>query len=333
MEKTSFSYKLTNEQQAMLIELLKSGNFRPLRVEYTRIAVSGEDCTIALYTSGKCLVQGRDAEDFVAFVLEPLVIGEARLGYDEIHSPETLQPHMGVDESGKGDFFGPLVISAAYADKNLVEAMQKMGLKESKKISSDNKALEMARDLRKMLDGRYSLVVIGPRAYNRLYSKIRNVNRILAWGHARAIENLLEKVPNCPKAISDQFGSKDTVKRSLMQNGRHIELVERVRAESDPAVAAASVLARGEFLMALRVLSKKYALPFGKGASNAVKENAVELVRKNNPAVLLEVAKCHFKTADDVLGLLGVPRSELGPEGAAVSRPKTFSYHRSKSES
>ncbi len=328
MKQNSYTFELSRPQQAALIELLKSGNYVPRQVEHAIIAAAQDHCTIALYKSGKCLVQGRDAEDFVTFVLEPMVLGEAKLGYDEVHIPETLKPHMGIDESGKGDFFGPLVISAAYADKPLVEAMKEMGVKDSKKISSDNKALEMARDLKKLLNGRFSMVVIGPRAYNRLYSKMRNVNRILAWGHARAIENLLEKVPDCPAAVSDQFGSKDTVKRALMHNGRRLELVERVRAESDPAVAAASVLARAEFLSNIRMMTQKYGLAIKKGASEAVKDTAVELVRKNNPAILLDAAKCHFKTTDEVLAKLGVPRSVLGPEGAAISRPKTFSYHR-----
>ena len=81
-----------------------------------------------LYSSGKCLVQGKGAFDFVQFVLEPLVLGEVQTGYDEVLSPEMFEPHMGVDESGKGDFFGPLVICAVYADRELATKFQEMGV-------------------------------------------------------------------------------------------------------------------------------------------------------------------------------------------------------------
>jgi len=198
---------------------------------------------------------------------------------------------------------------------------------ESKRIGSDTRAFTLARDLRKLLGHRYAIVSIGPAAYNRLYAAMRNVNRILAWGHARTIENLLEKVPSCPLAISDQFGSKEQVSKALMKKGRKIELVQRHRAESDLAVAAASVLARASFLWSLREFQKRFGLPFPKGASEAVKETAVELLRKNPPPVLLETAKCHFKTTDMVLKKLNLDRASIGREGTAISRPKAF-FHR-----
>jgi ribonuclease HIII len=321
MEKTSFSYKLTNDQQAILIDMLKTGNYRPLKVEYTKIAVAGEDCTIALYTSGKCLVQGKKAADFVTFFLEPFVLGSAELGYEDILHPEAFSAHMGIDESGKGDFFGPMVVAAAYVDPELAQTMREMNVRDSKTITSDNKALDMGRDLRKLLGRRFSVVRIGPEAYNRLYAKMRNVNRILAWGHARCIENMLDVLPECPRAISDQFGSKQQVERALMKKGRKIELVQRHKAESDLAVAAASIIAREIFLRALKDMEKQYSLPFPKGASEAVKETAVELVKKHKPVILLQTAKCHFKTADMVLEKLKLKRAVLGPEGQAVSKP------------
>jgi len=235
--------------------------------------------------------------------------------------PEQVKPHMGIDESGKGDFFGPLVVVAAYTDETLIETMREMGVKDSKNITSDNKALAMGRELRQLLGKRWALVKIGPEAYNRLYVRMRNVNSMLAWAHARAIENLLESTPSCPRAISDQFGSKEQVERALMQKGRTIELVQRHRAESDLAVAAASVIAREVFLRSLKDMEKTYGVAFPKGASAAVREAAVALVAKHEPAILLKTVKCHFKTTDQVLEAAGKDRSVLGPEGQAVSKP------------
>jgi alkaline phosphatase len=323
MQKTSFTYKLTAEQQTVLFELLRGGAYRTFPLEHTRIAVEADRCRVALYKSGKCLVQGKGAEDFVMFTLEPLVLQSATLGYEDVLNPEAVQPHMGVDESGKGDFFGPLVVAAAFVDPGLAETMREMDVKDSKAISSDAKALAIGSALRRLLGRRWTMVKIGPRKYNQLYAKMRNVNTLLAWAHARAIENLLEAVPDCPRAVSDQFGSKQQVERALMKKGRGITLEQRHRAESDLAVAAASIIAREMFLRALKDIETEHGVEIPKGASAAVREAAVELVRKHGPAILLETGKTHFKTADAVLQAAGHSRADLGPDGQAVSRPVT----------
>ena len=329
-EKTSFTYKLTDVEQGLLTDLLLFGNYRPLQVPHTSIAAETPDCRIHLYTSGKCLVQGKGAQDFVTFVLEPVVLQRAGVGYEEVLTPEAFQPHMGVDESGKGDFFGPLVVVAAYVDKQLVKAMQELGVKDSKNITSDAKALSMGRDIRKLLGKRFAVVKIGPHAYNRLYAKMHNVNTLLAWAHARAIENLLETVPSCPLAISDQFGKKEQVERALMKKGQNIELVQRHKAESDMAVAAASVVARELFLRGLKDISDKYETEIPKGASDIVRTVAIDLAKNHGPDILLETVKCHFKTTDTVLQELKLDRSALGPEGQVVSKAKTWSKRKKK---
>ena len=321
-QQNSFTYKLTPEQQAIFVNIVQQGNYRPVEREHTIIAAKAENCQISLYKSGKCLVQGKGASDFVTFTLEPMVLGAAGLGYEDVIDPEGLEARMGIDESGKGDLFGPIVIAGAYADETIVKAMREINVRDSKNISSDKKILDIGREIRRLLGNRFSLVKIGPQAYNRLYAKMRNVNTLLSWGHARAIENLLETVPDCPKAISDQFGKKEQVEQALMKKGQSIELIQRHKAESDLAVAAASILARESFVLALRDMEKKYDMEFPKGASAAVKEAAVKLVEKHGPSVMLETVKCHFKTTDEVLEKLGHDRSVLGPEGAATSRPK-----------
>ncbi len=321
-KKMSYTFPLNPEQQKQLAALIRSGNYRPRETPHTLLSVEGPDCMIALYTSGKCVVQGQGAEDWVTFTLEPEILLEARLGYETVHTPEMFQPHMGVDESGKGDFFGPIVIAAAYVDDRIVPRFQELNVRDSKQITSDRKAEELADAIAGVLGDRFAIVAIGPRAYNRLYAKMRSVNRLLAWGHARAIENLLEKAPGIPRAVSDQFGPTAQIERALLKKGREIKLEQRPRAESDPAVAAASILARAAFLRALKDLQKTHGIKFPKGASAQVREAAAELVKKAGPAVLLDTAKCHFKTADDVLAACGQSRAALGPEGAATSQAK-----------
>lgn len=309
--RNSHTVKLDAEQQERLVRLLENGNYEQYRVEHARIAGRRPDCTVVLYNSGKCLVQGKGAEDWVMFELEPKITGAAQRGYEAELQPEIFEPHIGVDESGKGDFFGPLVIASAYTDRALTEQLKALDVRDSKTIKSDRKILDMARKIRGVLGARAAVIRIGPAKYNQLYGDIGNVNRLLAWGHARAIENLLDVVPDCPRAVADQFGPKSRIEQALMKKGRSIQLEQRHRAESDPAVAAASILARAAFVDALARMGKELNIEIPKGASARVQDVAAELVAKHGPAVLTHMAKLHFKTTDAVLAKRGLTRNDV----------------------
>ncbi|MBN2684169.1 MAG: ribonuclease HIII [Pontiellaceae bacterium] len=313
MNTNSFTFKLNENQQHLLTEELKKPKYIETKVPHTIIAAAIADCRINLYKSGKLLIQGKAAQEWITFTLEPEILKEVVTGYEQVLDPEAFEPHMGIDESGKGDFFGPLVIASAYVNEDLVEKLRSMGVRDSKKISSDNVAINLARDIRKLLGDRCAMVTIGPRAYNRMYTKIRNVNKMLAWGHARAIENLLDKVPNCPRALSDKFGPTHQIERALMDKGKKIQLDQRTKAESDPAVAAASILARAGFIYAMRKMGKEYGFEVPKGASDKVRREAEKLVAQKGPGILLETAKCHFQTTDKVLAEVGYTRKDLPP--------------------
>jgi ribonuclease HIII len=205
---------------------------------------------------------------------------------------------IGSDESGKGDFFGPLVIAAFFLPEGQEEALRELGVKDSKR-TSDARCCEIAETLKRGYPY-HSVVTVGPEKYNELWTKLRNLNRLLAWGHARAIENILERVP-AGKAITDQFGDEKFVRNALLKKGREIELVQMPRAEEDAAVAAASILARAEFLTRLHFLSKDVGVDLPKGASELVEAAAVKLVRAKGPGILEKVAKTHFKTTARVL--------------------------------
>ena len=213
---------------------------------------------------------------------------------------DTLIPfepgRIGTDESGKGDYFGPLVIAAFFMPEGREDALRGLGVKDSKRVT-DRRAGEIANILK--AEYVYSVVAIGPEKYNELYEKFRNLNKLLAWGHARAIENVLDRV-NCGKVITDQFGDEKFVQNALLKKGRAVELVQMPRAEEDPAVAAASILARAEFLARLHSLSREIGVELPKGAT-LVEETAVKLVRLKGAEVLDRVAKAHFKTTARVL--------------------------------
>jgi ribonuclease HIII len=312
---TSYSGKLTDAQAAALKNLLQERNYKFREVPYARFAAEKEKINVVFYESGKLVVQGKGTQEFVEFVLEPEILKEARLGYEAVLNPELLLPRLGVDESGKGDFFGPLCVAGVYVNAAVVNAWKDAGIRDSKNISSDKKIAELAELIRDTPGCVTSVVPIGNEAYNRLYAKMKSVNTLLAWGHARVIENLMGQrhrmTPPPVRAISDQFASsKSTVAKALMSLGREIELVQRHKAEADQAVAAASILARHEFVSRLGALEKQFEMKLPKGASAAVDAAAKEFVLKHGVANLAKVAKMHFRTALRAQGLPEPPKTE-----------------------
>ncbi len=204
--------------------------------------------------------------------------------------------HIGTDESGKGDFFGPLVIAGVLVDEKNAELFRELGIKDSKKLS-DKKMLTLAETIKSSAP--YSVIAISNAKYNELYSNIKNLNKLLAWGHARAIENILSS-HSCEYALSDKFGDESLIKSALMKNGRSIRLEQMCKAESDVAVAAASVLARATFVEKMNAMEQQYGLKFQKGCSGLVKNVASEFISKYGKERLKEVCKAHFKTYNEV---------------------------------
>jgi ribonuclease HIII len=297
-----YTTPLTSEQVQLLREALVAQQFDFEVKPYTIFTARKGKLNIAVYEKGpKAVVQGKGLEDFITFTLEPQVLGEAKFGYDEVHEPEKYEPHFGIDESGKGDFFGPLVIAGVYVDGEVARALRDAGVQDSKNIGSDKRIRDLATAIRHTRTPQ-TVIVIGPDRYNALFKKIGNLNRLLAWGHARAIENLCELRPDCPRALSDKFADVRVLERSLMEKGKAIQLEQRTKAESDYAVAAASILAREKFIDWLQNTGQDLGVTLPRGASAQVKEAARKLVATKGPEILGEIAKTHFKTAGEVLG-------------------------------
>lgn len=312
---TSYTAKLTPAQADTLERIVRDGSYELRDVPYARFSGVRKDHNVTFYESGKLVVQGKGTKEFVEFVLEPQVMGEAKLGYEEVHNPALLDARIGVDESGKGDFFGPLCVAGVYVNAAVLASWKDKGVRDSKSISSDAQIAKVADIIRDTPGCVYSVVPIGCEAYNRMHKSTGSVNKVLAWGHARVIENLMlqrEKMDPPPvRAISDQFAQdKNTVAKALMDLGRNIELVQRHRAEEDLAVAAASILARDEFVRRLQRLATDFKAELPKGASAAVESAGKVFVSQHGPELLGKVAKLHFRTAFRVLGLPEPPKVE-----------------------
>src|SRR5207244_4949166 len=281
--------------------LIAESGFQFSAKQYTLFFAQKNNLSVAVYEKGpKVLVQGKGAEEFVQFELEPKILGEAKLGYEEVHSPEMFEPHFGVDESGKGDFFGPLVVAGVYVDRGIARRLVGAGVQDSKRVGSDARIRALAETIRKGTAGLRETVLIGPGRYNELYQKFGNLNKLLGWGHARVIENLLAKKSDCPRALSDQFADARVLEQSLLRHARKINIEQRPRAESDIAVAAASILAREAFINWLERKGKEMGVRLEGGVSAGVKESGKQLVELNGPDALRTVAKVHFRTAHEL---------------------------------
>jgi ribonuclease HIII len=312
---TIHTCKLTDEQASALRAALRARNWKPREVPYARFAFESDKTNIVFYESGKLVVQGKGTAEFVEFVLEPEILKEVKLGYETILNPELLLPRIGVDESGKGDFFGPLCIAGVYVNEAVIKYWEGAGIRDSKNISSDAKIADLADLILHTPKCIAKVVPIGNLKYNELYQKMGSVNRLLAWGHSRAIESLMQRksemIPPPVRAISDQFAaSKHVVARALMPLGREVELVQRHKAEEDIAVAAASILARNEFVTRLAALEKQFEMKLPKGAGSLVDAAAKEFIAKHGVENLQNVAKMHFRTALRAQGLPEPPKME-----------------------
>jgi ribonuclease HIII len=204
---------------------------------------------------------------------------------------------IGSDEAGKGDYFGPLVVAAVLMDRQSADELSGLGVKDSKRLSESSIARLSATIRTRCV---HSVVAVGPLRYNELYERMHNLNRLLAWGHSRAIENILRE-HDCDYAVADQFGDERFIVNALMERGKRLDVRQRVRAEDDAGVAAASILARAEFVQRLRALSDRYGMSLPKGASAEVTRVAKEFVKRYGPKTLREVAKVHFRTTAAVV--------------------------------
>lgn len=301
---TTHTAPLTTAQAETLRRVLEERGFDFEKKPYTLFAAKKGKLNVTVYEKGpKVLIQGKETEDFIRFTLEPEVIGEAKLGYEEILEPDKFEPHFGIDESGKGDFFGPLVIAGAYTDGVIARRLIDAGIMDSKRVTSAARIRKLAAIIRETPGCTTAVVSIGPERYNEMFASFKNLNRLLAWGHARAIESLAAARPDCPRTLSDQFARPEVLERALKQKGLTIHLEQRTKGESDTAVAAASILARERFIDWMDKTSAASGVKLPLGASDSVIQAARELIAKHGPDALGKVAKLHFKTTRAVLGV------------------------------
>jgi ribonuclease HIII len=303
----SYTVKLDDAQMEKLRAICEARGWMPFEVAYTRFAFKAEHLKINLsaYTSGKVVIAGKGTEDFVRDVLEPEVTGAAKLGYDEVLHPDWFESHAGLDESGKGDFFGPVIAATVIADKPAIESWIKAGVKDSKRIA-ELQIIKLDKIIRETNGVVVRTCFCGMPKYNELMSRPgANLNRLLAWQHATALDQALA-AKRVPWGLLDQFTEQPLTQRELAKKGvKDFDLRMRTKAEEDPVVAAASIVARAEFQRQMGILSKRFGEKLQKGASALVKEQAARIIDKFGARGLGEFAKLHFRTAYEVVAAAG----------------------------
>lgn len=256
---------------------------------------------VNLYNNGKIVIAGNDENErtrVIAF-LDTLQAEQHNKNKKEYAPINVAGIRIGTDEVGKGDYFGPLVIAGVLADEDQILKMESLGIKDSKNLS-DTTIQNFAGQIKRIVGQKqFSIVVISPIKYNLLIEQMKNLNRLLGWGHARAIENILIHHNKCQTAISDQFGEQGFIENALMKLGKKIQLIQTPKAEREMTVAAASILARSESVTRMNEMSNSYGVEFPRGAT-AVIPTAESFVDKFGYKALLNVAKIHFKTTGKI---------------------------------
>ncbi len=299
-----YTIKLNDEQMDKLAEYLEADNqgpWFPYEVAYSLFAFKGEKVNVVGYQSGKLVVSGKKTEEFVQNILEAEITGDPRLGYDEVHHPEWFELHAGCDESGKGDLFGPLVTACVVADGDMVRKWIELGVADSKKLT-DSSILKLDKEIRNTKGVVFKTAFARMPKYNELYNKFdRNLNKLLAWYHSKSLISALDERP-APWGLLDQF-TKQKLVDAYVKDRQDFKLISRTKAESDPVVAAASIVARAVYVREMHRLSREAGEPLAKGAGGKVLAQAKQIVAEKGAAALSQFAKMHFKTAYEAQGL------------------------------
>lgn len=305
MEKPFVATLEADKVEKLRTELCARG-FEMTTPPHTLFQAKKKGLTCTLYSSLKLTVQGKEMQEFIEFFLEPEILERFS------HSSPKQHDHtakIGVDEAGKGDFFGPLCIAAVFAADGEVQELLRLGVKDSKELS-DPEVMQISRAIQARF--KHSLIRIFPLKYNELYNQFKNLNKLLAWGHATAIENLV-KLSNCKTVLIDQFAGEHEVIQAVKKKGLDIDLTQKTKGEEDPVVAAASILARAAFLDGLEKLGKEINFKLPKGASKPVIEAGKRLVAERGAEILQQVSKQHFRSTHDVLGTEPPPKPKWIP--------------------
>ena len=293
--------KVNEETKQKMIEYYKD-KVRDKKIPYAIFQAQEEDTVITLYESGKAMFQGTSAD--VDAAMWGTVLDNTKEKKEEQKKKDAKYHNcssVGSDEVGTGDYFGPIVVTAAYVKKEDVEKLEKLGVGDSKKIT-DEKIKKITPELIKIV--KYRSMILTNQEYNEKYTKDINMNKIKAILHNKVLYQLMtEEKPEVDYIVVDEFARENRYYEYL--NGvpniqRGITFMTKAE-DKNLAVASASIISRYIFLKEFDKLSDSIHIPLPKGAGRDVDEIGEEIVEKYGEEKLKEIAKVNFKNTDRIL--------------------------------
>jgi len=236
-------------------------------------------------------------ESKISTELNSIVFGQT-LFESEYKNEIKFAEYIGTDESGKGDYFGPLVVAAVFIDEKTTLKLEEAGVKDSKLIS-DNNIKIIESKIKKIIGDNFEIVQINPEKYNKLYESFNNLNKIMGWAHSKTIENLLQRI-NCLNVISDKFGNEKLIKDELKKKNIDLNLYQTPKAERYTAVAAASILARAKVVDWFNIKSREVGFQIPKGGGALVNLSAKRVLNQFDNNYLMKMIKFHFKNSQNI---------------------------------
>ncbi len=301
---------VTDKTKEMMIDYFSEFK-RDKTPPYAILQADDGGTVITLYESGKAVFQGFDADLAAEFWIETEKINSGSAKVSSSDDKEKKKDHekklpirinsIGSDEVGTGDYFGPVVVTAAYVEKKNVDFLLELGVKDSKKMS-DNDIKRIVPEVIKRIP--YNTFVLTNKQYNELYNNEMNMNKMKAILHNKVLSGFANKNKyNYDYIVVDQFENPKSYYNHLSDAKFKVYGITFLTKAEDQclSVACASIISRYIFLSEIDKMSKDIGMDVPKGASSLVDDFGKEIVNKYGPDKLKEIAKLNFKNTEKIL--------------------------------
>ncbi|MBE6151766.1 MAG: ribonuclease HIII [Firmicutes bacterium] len=287
---------------------------RPKTPAYAIFQADDADCVVTLYESGKAVFQGMSADISARMWIErerhlnplkkvEITNSEEKKKEDKKElfiDPKIYNSNsIGSDEVGTGDYFGPVVVTAAFVAKENINFLEELGVKDSKKLT-DEKILEIVPKIIKVIP--YESIILSNKEYNEKYSNDINMNKIKAIMHNRALGLLKDKGFNYDYIVVDQFAKPYVYYNYLKSSNNVVKNITFITKAEDKclSVACASLISRYIFLKEFAKLGDQLGMFLLKGANDKVDEQGIQIVKKYGFDKLSEISKLNFKNTEKI---------------------------------
>lgn len=299
--------RVDNETKKLMNDFYKDTK-RDKTPPYAIFQADTGDTIVTLYESGKAMFQGVSA-DIEAGMWESIGKDKENIDYfidrEEVKEKkeETTIPidisSVGSDEVGTGDYYGPIVVTASYVNKDDIPFLTELGVKDSKKLS-DEQILKIVPKIIKKI--KYKTIMLSNKEYNKNYGKDMNMNKIKAVLHNKVLTEMV-KDNEYDYIVVDQFEPESSYYKHLSEVPSPLKGITFITKAEDKclSVACSSLISRYIFVKEIDKLGDKYGIFLPKGANYYVEDVGIKLVEKYGINVLKEVAKLNFSNTDRIL--------------------------------